>query len=171
MKKLLISLMTIGALFSIPIVVSLLSDDPPESPLQVAAPETLPSPVEIPSPPPVEEVAYTDDSAKILQNAFNTRRSNLQIRGKAEVYRVLPDDNKGSRHQRFLLRTSTGQSILVAHNIDLAPRIPGIKPGDTVEFYGVYEYNDKGGVIHWTHHDPGGRHEGGWLHHNGYTYQ
>lgn len=110
-------------------------------------------------------------SDQILQNAFDNRRSNLQVQGKASVYRILADDLKGSRHQRFLLRTGTGLSLLIAHNIDLAPRIPGIKAGDTVEFYGEYEYNGEGGVVHWTHHDPRGRHVGGWLHHNGRTYQ
>jgi hypothetical protein len=111
------------------------------------------------------------DSDRALQNAFDRRQSKLQIQGKATVYRILDDDLKGSRHQRFLLRTGTGLSLLVAHNIDIAPRIPSIKVGDTVEFYGVYEYNDKGGVLHWTHHDPGGRHVDGWLHHNGKNYR
>ncbi|MEK5794260.1 DUF3465 domain-containing protein, partial [Acinetobacter nosocomialis] len=49
--------------------------------------------------------------------------------------------------------------------------IEHLKKGDTVEFNGEYEYNPKGGVIHWTHRDPRGTHENGWLKHNGQTYQ
>jgi hypothetical protein len=61
--------------------------------------------------------------------------------------------------------------LLVTHNIDLAPRIYDVREGDDVSFSGVYEWNPEGGVIHWTHHDPDGRHPGGWLKHNGKTYQ
>jgi hypothetical protein len=84
---------------------------------------------------------------------------------------MLADDNDGSRHQRFILEVAGGRTLLIAHNIDLAPRIAGLRAGDTVEFYGEYEWNDKGGVIHWTHHDPNGRHVDGWLKHRGRTYQ
>ena len=106
-----------------------------------------------------------------LQEAYRSQRSDLQVQGKGTVTKVLRDDLKGSRHQRFILKTDTGQSLLVAHNIDLAPRIDGLKAGDTVEFYGEYEWNPKGGVIHWTHHDPDRRHVAGWLRHRGRTYQ
>ena len=110
-------------------------------------------------------------SDQVIQEAFDARRSGLQVQGAAVVYRVLPDDLEGSRHQKFLLRLSTGLSLLIAHNIDLAPRIPNLEVGDRVEFYGVYEWNDKGGVVHWTHHDPAGRHVGGWLKSKGRTFQ
>jgi hypothetical protein len=106
-----------------------------------------------------------------LLNAFNTQQSDLQVQGAGSVARILADDNNGSRHQRFLLETSLGQTILVAHNIDLAPRIRDLRNGDNVSFYGEYEWNAKGGVIHWTHHDPQNRHPHGWLKHNGRTYQ
>lgn len=107
----------------------------------------------------------------LLQRAFEERRNNLQIEGEGVVVKTLPDDNKGSRHQRFILKLSGGQTLLVAHNIDLADKIKGLKKGDTVRFYGVYEWSEQGGVIHWTHHDPNGRHIDGWLEHNGKIYQ
>jgi hypothetical protein len=103
--------------------------------------------------------------------AYQNQQSDLQVQGNGTVVRVLPDDNDGSRHQRFILELETGQTLLVSHNIDLAPRIASLKRGDTVEFFGEYEWNARGGVIHWTHHDPRGRHVGGWLRHNGRTYQ
>ena len=106
-----------------------------------------------------------------LADAYQNRQSDIQVRGSGTVTRVLSDDNQGSRHQRFILELASGQKVLVAHNIDLAPRIGKLSRGDLVEFYGEYEFNDKGGVIHWTHHDPGGRHVGGWLKHKGRTYQ
>ena len=93
-----------------------------------------------------------------------------QVEGSGTVVRVLSDDNDGSRHQRFILQLANGRTLLVAHNIDLAPRVAGIREGDTVSFYGEFQSNPQGGVIHWTHHDPQGRHPGGWLRHKGRTY-
>ena len=106
-----------------------------------------------------------------LADALRTQRSGVQLGGEGVVNALLPDDNDGSRHQRFVLRLASGQTILVAHNIDLAPRIPGLAKGDTVGFHGVYAWNARGGVVHWTHRDPAGRHVAGWLRHRGQTYQ
>lgn len=103
--------------------------------------------------------------------ASNALIDGHQAKGSGTVVRILPDDNDGSRHQRFILRLDSGRTLLIAHNIDLAPRIPGIREGDTVEFHGEFRSNPEGGVIHWTHHDPQGRHPGGWLRHRGKTYQ
>ena len=106
-----------------------------------------------------------------IQRAFEERRESYQVEGAGTVARVLSDDNEGSRHQRFILELASGQSLMVAHNIDLAPRIDGLTVGDRVRFFGEYEWNPRGGVIHWTHHDPQGRHVGGWLEHDGRRYQ
>lgn len=84
------------------------------------------------------------------------------IEDRGFVRRLISDDNHGSRHQRFIIELRHGQTLLIAHNIDLARRIPlGI--GDRVRFRGMYEYNDLGGLVHWTHHDPHGVEDGGWI--------
>ncbi len=106
-----------------------------------------------------------------LDKAYRERQSGVQVTGDGVVSALLSDDNRGSRHQRFILRLTSGQTVLVAHNIDLARRIDDLRQGDTVAFNGVYEWNDKGGVVHWTHHDPAGRHTPGWLRHGGQSYQ
>ncbi|MCP4125603.1 MAG: DUF3465 domain-containing protein [Gammaproteobacteria bacterium] len=111
------------------------------------------------------------DSDITLETAFTNRKSNVQIRGRGKVVKLLPDDREGSKHQKFILKMNGGRTLLVAHNIDLAQRISGIRTGDTVEYYGEYEWNSKGGVIHWTHHDPNSIHPGGWLKHKGKIYQ
>jgi len=110
-------------------------------------------------------------AASAIEQAYSTHSNNLQVRGDGEVVRILPDDLNGRRHQRFILQLASGQTVLVAHNIDLAPRIPDLATGDSVEFYGEYDWNERGGVVHWTHHDPAGSHIGGWLKHAGRTYE
>ncbi|MEZ5537979.1 MAG: DUF3465 domain-containing protein [Thiolinea sp.] len=87
-----------------------------------------------------------------------------------EVVKNLKDDTKGSRHQKFLIRISPDITLLVAHNIDLAPRVP-VSEGDRVTLHGEYAWNNRGGVMHWTHHDPKGRREGGWIEANGKRYE
>lgn len=111
----------------------------------------------------------TDD--RVLTSAFENRQSDIQVEGSGRVIKNLADDTNGSRHQRFIIRLSSGQTLLIAHNIDLAPRINGLSKGDIVHFYGEYEWNSKGGLVHWTHNDPRGNHIGGWLKHKGATYQ
>lgn len=98
-------------------------------------------------------------------------RSGEQVQSSGTVSRILSDDNEGSRHQRFIVQLSSGRTVLIAHNIDLAPRVGSLNVGDTVSFYGEYETNDRGGVIHWTHHDPRGSHVGGWVEHKGRRYE
>ncbi|MCW5623452.1 MAG: DUF3465 domain-containing protein, partial [Burkholderiales bacterium] len=111
------------------------------------------------------------DGDAVIRQAFDSRLGNLPVTGSGTVTRLLPDDNAGSRHQRFIVTLASGQTILIAHNIDLAPRIEALQPGDPIAFAGVYEWNSKGGVVHWTHHDPAGVRTGGWLRHRNRTYR
>jgi hypothetical protein len=105
-----------------------------------------------------------------IEAAFRAQRSDVQVLASGRVRATLRDDNDGSRHQRFILELASGHTVLVAHNIDLAPRAP-LERGDLVAINGEYEWNERGGVVHWTHHDPQGRHEGGWIEYRGRRYE
>ena len=121
--------------------------------------------------PLVSLAAGTSPPEATAAQAFEAHQSDVLITGEGVVFRVLRDDTRGDQHQRFILRLADGQTLLVAHNIDLAPRLDGLKRGATVRFRGEYVWNAKGGVLHWTHHDPRGRHPGGFLEYDGRRYQ
>ena len=121
---------------------------------------------------PVSSSTQTpSDNDEVLARAFEQQTSNVQVEGQGVVNRVLSDDNDGSRHQRFIVALGSGQTLLISHNIDVAPRVAGLREGDTVSFAGEYDWNPEGGVIHWTHRDPSKRHPPGWIRHNGEVYE
>jgi Protein of unknown function (DUF3465) len=118
---------------------------------------------------PVATSASMDAGA--ITEAFGAQRNVPQVQGSGIVVKVLKDDTKGLQHQKFLLKVSDNITILIAHNIDLAPRVADIKEGDMVAFKGEYIYTPKGGTVHWTHKDPRGNHQAGWLKRNGKVYE
>lgn len=115
-----------------------------------------------------EALEAVDDAA--LVEAQERHLMNYQVEGAARVLKILPEDLKGRAHQRFLLKLSNGATILVAHNIDLAPRVP-LSPGDVVRVRGEFIWNQKGGVIHYTHHSTSRARPGGWIRFGSLFYQ
>lgn len=128
--------------------------------------------------------SYTDKKRQVtnlqcnnaaINQAYQAKNPSVkrQVLGCGTVIKVLKDDNQGSRHQKFLVKIDNYPNItvLIAHNIDLAPRIEGIETKNPIRFYGEYIYNVKGGVVHWTHRDPASRHQDGWLEYKGQQYQ
>ena len=105
-----------------------------------------------------------------LQAAYQAEKSGVQVEATGRIKKVLPDDREGDRHQKFILEIDRRHTVLVSHNIDLAPRAP-VQEGDEVTVYGQYEWSEQGGVLHWTHRDPRGRRPGGWIRHAGRTYE
>lgn len=121
--------------------------------------------------PEAASVVVSSPSTDALNDAYQHKLSDVWVEGQGSVEKLLKDDNKGARHQKFLVKIASGKTLLFAHNIDLAPRIEDLKIGDVVTFRGEYVYNPKGGVVHWTHHDPQGGKQGGWIKHNGKMYE
>lgn len=135
-----------------------------------------PPPAEV---PPQVAIDIGEDSALTaratpdadLAQAFSSQANSLQVLVRGMVTKVLADDVSGDKHQRFIIKLASGQTLLVAHNIDISPRVPDIKANTIVYAYGEYEWNDEGGVVHWTHKDPSGAHKAGWIQYFGALYQ
>jgi hypothetical protein len=111
-----------------------------------------------------------DEANHQLETLYANKQSDIVVETRGEVIKLLADDTEGSRHQKFIMQLSSGHTVLISHNIDLAPRINALKKYDTIKIKGEYEWSERGGVIHWTHHDPAGRHEDGWIEHQGKRY-
>jgi len=121
--------------------------------------------------PPVDALTEQAGSqAGVVETAYAEQRSKVWVEAQGHITRLLADDNDGDRHQRFILALDSGHTVLVVHNIDLAKRVP-LHKNDNISLYGRYEWNDRGGVIHWTHHDPENRSKGGWIEFNGTVYR
>lgn len=116
------------------------------------------------------EAAEKAGGSEVLR-AFEEKRSSQQVSGAGTVVSVLPDDSDGSPRQRFTVRLPSGQTVLIAHKVDLSMRIESIRPGDKVTFYGHYEWNEEGGVVHRIQRGPQGEPVAGWIEHNGRRYR
>lgn len=102
-------------------------------------------------------------------DAQSRQAQNVTITVTGNVFRLLPDDRRGNPHERFLIKLPNGTTVLIAHNINLAPYVP-LAEGDLVTISGEFVWNPKGGVIHYTHRPTNVRHKGGYIDFNGKRY-
>ena len=107
--------------------------------------------------------------------AIQTHRSGQEVTIEGTVAQA-PRFARGptGRHEDFIVEVSSGtgeqQLIQIAHNIDIAPEVP-VEEGTDVIVHGELDIDRAGPVIHWTHHDPSGRHQPGFIKiKNGPTY-
>lgn len=124
----------------------------------------------VPAPQSAEIRSLCKNDRKLAW-AFENRISEIQVTCTGEVVYKLPDDTFDIRHQRFLIELASGQTLLIAHNIDLAKRVKPLRIGDKISVRGEYIWNDKGGLIHYTHDDPAGIHPGGWIKRKGVVFR
>ncbi len=116
----------------------------------------------------VDELDVTPDNTE-FDKAYANHAQKAMVSVKGQIRKILSDDNKGSRHQKFII-TVNGKSVLIASNMDLVKKIP-IDVGDEIVIKGEYIWNEKGGVIHWTHRDPRHQHPDGFIYYKGKLYQ
>lgn len=110
-----------------------------------------------------------DDSAVAAD--FANHRSQVEVTVDGVVVRTFPDrtSNTGTHEQFIIKLTSEDLTVEIEHNISIGQRVP-VSDGDHLVVHGEYIWNAQGGLIHFTHHDPQGTHENGYIIDNGTTY-
>jgi hypothetical protein len=120
---------------------------------------------------PLSPAATAADNAAV-KAAFERRAENVELTASGAIDRVLSDqDGPSGRHERFIVRLpDVGMTVLVEHNLSIAPRVP-VAVGEPIVVHGEYVWNAQGGLLHFTHHDPDRSHEGGYIMYGGRRYE
>jgi hypothetical protein len=109
-----------------------------------------------------------------VYDAWRAHRSYVQVTASGSVARVLGTRlGPAGEHEGFLLHLSgaegRGLTVRVEDNTDLTGPIP-LQAGEDAIVSGEYIYDPRGGIIHYTHRDPRGRHPSGYVRVNGRLY-
>lgn len=113
--------------------------------------------------PMAEGVPYQEEIVETnVRELFRWGKSNIWVTTKGKVVEILKDDLEGKRHQRFIVETRDGLTLLILRNLDPYGRVP-VRIGDSVVVHGEYEWNDKGGIVHKVHGEPNGLEGEGWI--------
>ncbi|HET9030097.1 MAG TPA: DUF3465 domain-containing protein [Candidatus Aquilonibacter sp.] len=110
---------------------------------------------------------------KRICDAYGGQLTNGEVVADGTVRQILGERRgRSGDHEGYLIQLGGDCDLVlkVETNTDITGPIP-LRPGERVVVKGVYIYNPMGGLIHWTHHDPGGRHEGGFVKAGGLLYQ
>jgi hypothetical protein len=116
-----------------------------------------------------------DDSNGAVYDAWLAHHSGVEVTATGSVARMLGTRTGPSgTHEGFLLHlrgaAGRGLTVRVEDNTDLTGPVP-LSEGESVEVRGEYVYDPRGGLIHYTHLDPRGRHAAGHILANGKVYQ
>ena len=105
-----------------------------------------------------------------IMDAVANKRAGITVEHWGTVTRTMSDDQGPENLQKFIVMLENGHMLLFAHNVKIASRVP-LAAGDRLEFRGRFDWNDVGGLIHRTHHDPQMVLDDGWLRHSGKVYR
>jgi hypothetical protein len=88
--------------------------------------------------PPANHLDSILTPISVIEAAFANQDSGISVTVKGNITRILGDDTVGVRHQRFIIELSNGQTLLIEHSIDIAPRVQGINVGSVLYAHGDY---------------------------------
>jgi len=119
--------------------------------------------------------ADAPDTSSSLLRLYEHHASNEEVEASGTVRKVLGTRlTRSGNHEGFIVEvpvplTSQSLRVKIEDNVDISGSIP-LAAGDHVHFRGEYVYDSRGGIVHWTHHDPRMRHEPGFIEVNGKRY-
>lgn len=110
-----------------------------------------------------------------VYDAWRAGRSQVEVTASGSVVRQLGTrEGRSGAHEGFLLHlrgaAGRGLTVRVEDNVDLTGAI-ALTPGAEVVVRGEYIFDARGGIIHYTHRDPRGRHAAGYIATGGKLYQ
>lgn len=106
------------------------------------------------------------NDSDIVRAVNDQRRVDYVEGGGLVVTKILPDDNRGLKHQKWLVRLSNGITMQAVYNSDMCPRVP-VKAGDVIGMGGQFIWTKSGALLHWLHGDPKKRRPDGFVYVNG----
>lgn len=104
-----------------------------------------------------------------VQDAYRYHQTGIMAEVTGTVARVLVADKEDTRNQKFIIRLTNGQSLLVLHDQVSGDRVP-VKVDDTVLVRGEYQWSETGGTLRFTQRDYSPRRMHGWIEHQGRRY-
>ena len=115
------------------------------------------------------QAAAPEDDSQIVQAVKNRKDVNFVAGADMLVKELLPDDQNGLPHQKWVVQLSSGQLVQAISNLDMCPKIP-VKVGDKVGLGGQFIWTKDGGLVHWMHGDPKGLRPNGYVELDGKVY-
>lgn len=92
-----------------------------------------------------------------------------ELRAAGTVVSLLGErESRSGLHEGFFVRFGNAAPVRVEDNADITGIVP-LRAGEHILIQGQYECDDD--VLHWTHHDPSGRHLAGFIEADGHTYR
>lgn len=116
-----------------------------------------------------DNIDQIQDDKALVQALKNQRRAHFIQAANLTVSRLLEDDNDGLRHQKWVAKTSVGQSVTIVYNVDMGIRVP-LQVGDKFAVGGEFIWTKTGGLLHWVHEDPRDKRPDGYVYVDGVIY-
>ena len=104
---------------------------------------------------------------RLVYDAWRSQRSHVEVTASGSVARIFGIHvGPSGAHEGFLLHLAgaegRGLTVRVEDNVDLTGPLD-LAEGQSVEVRGEYIFDPRGGIVHYTHRDPRGRHAAGYV--------